>query len=415
MKPVTLAIIGAGSRGFGYAEYASRHPDQAKITAVAEPREDYRRILAERHKIDPSNVFEGWQDLAQAQRLADGAIIATQDDMHVEPTLNLADRGYHIMLEKPMAPDLEGCRRIAECIEGHDRLFAVGHVLRYTPYTRELKRIIAEGRIGEVVGIQQLEQVGFWHQAHSFVRGNWSNEKKSSFMLLSKCTHDIDWINYVMGCKCTAVSSFGSLKHFRKENQPEGAADRCAECAVEHSCPYSAKRIYSYFVDRGLKGWPLDVLSPQVDPESIDAAIAQGPYGRCVYACDNDVVDHQVVNMEFENGGTATLTMMAFTQASARESHIFGTHGHIKGDGSNLQVYDFLTRKTDIIDASASDQSVAGGHGGGDEGLMEAFVGAISANDQNRILSNCQDTLRTHEVVFAAEKARLEKCVVNLD
>ncbi len=415
MKPATLAIIGAGSRGFGYAEYAARHPDLAKVTAVAEPRDEYRRILVERHNIDPENVFKDWKDLAQAARMADGAIIATQDDMHVEPTLALADKGYHIMLEKPMAPDLEGCRRIAECIEQSGCLFAVGHVLRYTPYTKELKRIIAEGRIGEIVGIQQLEPVGYWHQAHSFVRGNWSNEGKSSFMLLAKCTHDIDWINYVMGCRCTAVSSFGSLKHFRKENQPEGASDFCVDCGVEPSCPYSAKRIYARFLDRGLKGWPLDVLAPKVDRESVGSALANGPYGRCVYACDNDVVDHQVVNMHFENEGTATLTMMAFTKAAARETHVFGTHGHIKGDGSILEVYDFLTEQTEKIDTSATEQSVAGGHGGGDDGLMESFLAALASHDQNRILSSCEDTLRTHEVVFAAEKARLENRVITLD
>ncbi len=415
MSPVEIAIIGAGSRGSGYAQYAENNPKLARVTAVAEPRTEQRNALVEKHKIAPSNVFEDWRDIAKAERLADAAVIATQDAMHVDPTRVLADKGYQILLEKPMAPDVDGCRAIAEAIRRNNTIFAVGHVLRYTDYTQTLKELIAAGRIGELVGIQQLEPVGYWHQAHSFVRGNWANKNASSSMLLAKCCHDVDWIHYIMDSKCTAVSSFGSLRHFTPANRPPNSAERCLDCAVEPDCPYSARRIYGRFLEKGLHGWPLDILASEVNPKNIETALREGPYGRCVYACDNDVVDHQVVNMEFENGNTATLTMMAFTKAAARKTRIFGTKGEITGDGSILRVFDFLTEETEEIDTRASAASVAGGHGGGDTGLMKAFIEAVAENDQSKVLGDCRETLDSHLIVFAAERARCEHRVIELD
>lgn len=405
---VDIAIAGAGSRGYGYAEFVRDNPERARVVAVAEPRREYRERLLAEHDIPPENVFSDWREMAERSRLADAVVIATQDKMHVEPALSFADAGYGILLEKPMAPDEEGCRRIAAAIESSKVPFAVCHVLRYTPYTEAIKSLIDAGRIGEVVGVQQLEPVGFWHQAHSFVRGNWNNEQNSSSMLLAKCCHDIDWINYIMGDRCTAVSSFGSLKHFRAEEAPEGAGERCCDCEIESLCPYSAMRIYGRFIERGLHGWPLDVLSSDTGRDSIAAALRNGPYGRCVYACDNDVVDHQVVAMEYARGGTATLTMIAFTRTEARKTQIFGTRGQISGDGSILRLYDFLEDETEEIDTRASDQSVAGGHGGGDEGLMDKFISALAEDDQSLILSGAEETLQSHLAVFAAERAR--KC-----
>lgn len=414
MDKVEIAIAGAGSRGYGYAKFVRDNPQRAQIVAVAEPRREYRERLLAEHDIPAANIFSDWRDMAARERLADAVVIATQDNMHIEPTLSFAANGYDILLEKPMAPDEDGCRRIAAAIEKNGVLFAVCHVLRYTAYTKTIRGLIDAGRIGEIVGVQQLEPVGFWHQTHSFVRGNWGNQANSSFMLLAKCCHDIDWINYIMGDRCTAVSSFGSLKHFRPEEAPAGAAARCVDCAVETNCPYSAPRIYGRFLDRGLQGWPLDVISEKTDRASVESALRDGPYGRCVYHCDNDVVDHQVVGMEYANGGTATLTMMAFTETSARKTRIFGTRGQISGDGSLLNIYDFLADESEEIDTRASEQSVAGGHGGGDDGLMDSFISAVADRDQSLILSGPEETLQSHLAVFAAEHARQQGCVERL-
>jgi len=413
MAPVTLIIVGAGGRGSGYATYAASHPERAKVVGVAEPRDHYRSRIAENHAIPPEDVFTDWKAIAKRKRFADAAIIATQDDMHAGPAIALARKGYHILLEKPMAPTARDCRRIVAAIVGNRVVFAVGHVMRYTRYTQALKGVLDSGVIGDIVSLQHLEPVGYWHQAHSFVRGNWRNEGLSSPMLLAKSCHDLDWIRYVMGVPCRRVSSFGSLRHFRKEEQPEGAADRCVDCTVEGACPYSALKIYGRDrLEKGHTGWPLDVLTPEPTAESVDEALRTGPYGRCVYACDNDVVDHQVVNMEFEDDRTASFTMTAFNKAGHRKTRIFGTRGEVYGNGQTIEVFDFLTDQTEVIDTSKTDASILGGHGGGDYGLMHSFVTAVAEGDQSRILSGPQETLESHLMVFAAEEARRQGTVV---
>lgn len=414
MNPVTLLIIGAGGRGSEYAAYATEHPDLAKVVGVAEPREFYRNRLVEAHDIPSENVFTDWRAAAEHERLADAVIIATQDDMHVTPAVAFAGKGYHMLLEKPMAPNEADCRRIVAAVVENKIIFAVCHVMRYTAYTQKLKAVIDSGAIGEVVGLQHYEPVGYWHQAHSFVRGNWGNEAKSSPMLLAKACHDIDWISYIMDGPCKSVSSFGSLYHFRKENKPAGAADRCLECPVEADCPYSAKKIYLGMLERGNKVWPVDVLTPDVTPEGVTKALRDGPYGRCVYECDNDVVDNQVVNMLFDGGRTASFTMTAFDEAGHRKTRIFGTRGEIYGDGSKITLFDFLTDTTEVIDTEAPDASILGGHGGGDYGLMSNFIAAVASNDRSKILSGPAETLESHLMVFAAERARRENSVIDV-
>ena len=414
MTPVSIVVVGAGGRGTGYATYASAYPDRARIVGVAEPRDFYRRRLAETHGIPPENVFSDWRDLGERERFADAVIVATQDAMHAEPAIAFAGKGYHILLEKPMAPNEADCRSIVAAAMRCRIIFAVCHVLRYTRYTQMLKEVIDSGKIGEIVGIQRLEPVGYWHQAHSFVRGNWGNEGRSSSMLLAKCCHDLDWIRYLMGVRCEAVSSFGSLKHFRKEEQPVGAASRCLECEVEPTCSYSAKKIYLGRIRQNHTGWPVNVLTPDVTEQGVMEALRTGPYGQCVYECDNDVVDNQVVSMLFDGGKTATFTMTAFTQAAHRKTCLFGTMGEIYGDGRHIHIFDFARDLTEVIDTEAASATVLSGHGGGDYALMSSFVAAVASNDPTKILSGPEEALETHLMVFAAEKARRENRVVTL-
>lgn len=415
MGAVKVIVAGAGARGAGYAQYALEFPDRMQVVGVAEPRKYYREKMVTDHHIPAENVFTDWEEMAAREKFADAVIVATQDAMHEDPAVAFANKKYAILLEKPMAPTAEACERIVDAVKKNGNLFAVCHVLRYTAYTRALKKLIDDGLIGEVVGLDRVEPVGFWHMAHSFVRGNWGNESQSSFMLLAKSCHDLDWIHYIMGSKCTAVSSFGSLRHFRSENSPEGAAKRCLECpeAVEANCPYSAKRIYlGACILRGYTGWPVDVLTPDTTLAGVTEALKTGPYGRCVYACDNDVVDHQVVSMEFDGGKTATFSMMAFTKMEHRSDRIFGTRGEIKGDGSKLEVYNFMTDTIHVVETETLDGSILGGHGGGDFGLIHDFVNAVAHNDQSLVLTGPDETLDSHLMVFRAEQARLQRKVL---
>jgi len=234
-------------------------------------------------------------------------------------------------------------------------------------------------------------------------------------MLLAKSCHDLDWIRYMMGAACKSVSSFGSLFHFRREQQPAGASDRCLDCAVEANCPYSAKKIYLGMLAQGRSGWPVDVVAPEPTLESVTQALRSGPYGRCVYACDNDVVDNQVVNMSFAGGQTAGFTMTGFTHLGHRKTTVFGTRGEATGDGEVIDYLDFLSDQTHHIDTRVGgDASPLGGHGGGDYGLMDHFIAAVANDDPSLILSGPDESLETHVMVFAAEKARKEHIVVDL-
>jgi predicted dehydrogenase len=381
---------------------------------VAEPRDYHREKMRNDHSIPTENVFKDWREVADRERIADAAVIATPDSLHTAPAIMCAKKGYHILLEKPMAPTVDECKRIVEAAVSNNILLSVGHVLRYTHYTQKLKELLDDGAIGNLVDIQRIEPVGYWHHAHSFVRGNWRREDESSFMLLAKSCHDMDWIRYIMGKSCKKVSSFGSLMHFKEENKPASAGHRCTECGYEPECPYSAKKIYLGFLRRGITGWPLRVVVPNPTEDSILEALQSGPYGRCVYECDNDVVDHQVVNMEFDGGATASFTMASFTRARHRETRIFGTRGEIYGDGTSIHVHDFLSDETIVFDTSI-DTSIMDDHGGGDYWLMHSFISAILEKDPNLILSGPQETLESHLMTFAAERARLESRVVSID
>ena len=416
MPPVTMIVVGAGGRGSGYAAYVGDHPDEGKVVGVAEPREFYRNRLADAHGIPPENVFADWADVVQHPRMADAVLICTHVELHTDVACAIAEKGYHILLEKPMGTNEADLRRIHAAATRSDGLFAVCHVLRYSPYTQRMRRIVDSGVIGEVVNIEHLEPCGYWHQVHSFVRGPYRREDESSPMLLAKSCHDLDWIRYMIDARCLAVSSFGTLYHFRKEHQPEGASDRCLDCAVEAECPYSAKRIYLGRIERGETGWPVAMVTPEETLEGVTEALRTGPYGRCVYTCDNDVVDNQVVTMLFEGGKTATFTMMAFSEVRDRQTRVFGTRGELRGNGKVIEHFDFLTEKTETLDTTQALKDFAGyGHGTGDYRLMKAFCAACATGDAGKILTDADVTLETHMMVFAAEKARNEGTVVELE
>lgn len=412
---VTLAVIGAGLRGAGYARLA-RDAGFAEVVAVAEPDQGRRAAFAAEHDIPAEHAFADWRDLLAGGRLADAVIVATQDRMHLQPAVRAAELGYHILLEKPMAPTEEEATAIAEAADRNGVILAVCHVLRYAPYTTRLKELLDEGRIGQIMNIQHLEQVGWWHQAHSFVRGNWRNEAESAPMLLAKACHDLDWIVHVKGQVPERISSFGKLVHFTEENQPEGAAARCLDCSIEPTCPYSARRLYmECLADPDRHVWPLGAITRDFTEEGVLTALREGPYGRCVYACDNDVVDSQVVIMEFADGTSATCTMTAFGALEHRKTRIFGTHGSIECDGETLRVHDFLTDEVSMIDALAgTDASAASGHGGGDGALMRAFLTAVRDDDPALVPTDAQASLATHRVVWAAEQARRTRTVVSI-
>jgi predicted dehydrogenase len=313
-----------------------------------------------------------------------------------------------------MAPSAADSQTIYDAVKQSGVMLSVCHGLRYTPYNRKLKELIDSGLIGQVRNIDLVEPVGYWHQAHSFVRGNWRNSVESSPMLLAKSCHDLDFLNFLLPARCTKVASFGSLSYFTRANQPAGAADRCTECpeAIESKCAYSAQKIYLRDRATQLDGWPVSVVSSSGTAEGVRQALAEGPYGRCVFACDNDVVDHQVVILECEDGAVATFAMSAFNKHTGRETYVMGDQGVLRCVDTQLTHYDFLTNEERVVDYNTG--LIDSGHGGGDFGLMRDFVAAVRENDPSRISSGPEVSLESHLIVFAAERARRTGSVVAL-
>ena len=411
MNPVTAILIGAGARGQIYARYAQEHPEELRIIAVAEPKADRRALMCRAYGIPADRAFSNWEDLMARPQMADAALICTLDDMHTEPTLAALKQGYHVLLEKPMSNSETECRAIAAAAEEAQRVLSVCHVLRYTPFYRTIKQLIDDGQVGEVASLSQVENVGYWHHAHSFVRGNWRCSEQTSPMILQKSCHDMDILLWLSGQRCTRVSSFGSLHHFDAAHAPQDAPLRCTDgCPHSVVCPYDAGKIY--LTDN--VGWPTEMLTTDLSREGRLKALREGPYGRCVYHCDNDVVDRQVVNLEFDNGAVASFTMTAFTTDMARQLKVCGTKGQITADmnANTVSLHRFGESPREIT-LETPPQTNNYGHGGGDYYLMRDFVRAIqSGGDGN--LSSARVSLQSHLICFAAERSRVERRIVEL-
>ena len=409
MKKLTAIVLGAGSRGCAYADYSLNCPEELSVIGVAEPREDRRKLFAKTYHVPEENCFSDWKEILERPKMADAVFVCTMDEMHAQPAIMALKKGYDVLLEKPMSNTKEECIEIERAARESGRVLTVCHVLRYTSFYQTIKKLIDEGAIGEVVTLDQIENVGYWHQAHSFVRGNWRNSDQTSPMILQKSCHDLDIISWLIGKPCNFVSSFGSLKHFHEKNRPEGAPDNCMKgCPAAKECPYYAPKIYL----TGKTGWPVDVVTTDLTPEGISKALTEGPYGRCVYSCDNNVVDHQVVIMEYEGGATASFTMAAFNTNSSRWLKIMGTNGQINADMTTKEIW--LNRFGEDavcvpIQTGVADQF---GHGGGDYGIVNSFVRLVNGEGDN--LTSAQVSLQSHLMCFAAEQSRLEHRAIDM-
>lgn len=416
MRKLTAILMGAGHRGAdAYAEYALAYPNEIEFVAVAEPRQDRREEFCKIHGISSDRSFASWEELLAQPKMADCAFICTQDRMHYEPLLKAVELGYQILIEKPITPDKTELLAIRELAQKHDGIISVAHVLRYSAFFSKIKELLDQGAIGELVNIQHMESVGWWHMAHSFVRGNWRNTKESCPMILAKCCHDFDILLWLVGKSCKAVSSFGSLKVFRKENAPANTPNHCLEgCSHRDDCPFYAPRFYLEN-PQAPSGNLRRVVAIEDTDEAVLRALARGPYGRCVYRCDNDVVDHQIVNMVFEDDITASLTMSAFTENCQRNINLQGTLGQITGcmEDNKVTLVNFASgNKTEF-----TLQVPPTGHSGSDTLMMKTFVEMVAeklspetsrngfAGSKNR--SDALQSVESHLIALAAEKSRL--------
>lgn len=413
-KIVRIAIAGVGSRGKNaYGLELLNMKDRAKVVAVADIDPERLALAGDAHGVPDEMRFPSAEAMLAMPRLADAMLVCTQDRQHVPHAVAALKKGYDVMMEKPISPKLEDLQEITKVARENGRRVVVCHVLRYTPFFQTIKKTIDSGVLGEIVSIQALENVRYWHQAHSFVRGNWRREEDTSPMILAKCCHDLDYLVWLCGRKCERVSSYGSLMYFKESNVPEGAALRCTQgCKAKDGCPYDAEKIYLTNKDTGILcgnvEWPIDVLAENPTEEKIRHAIETGPYGRCVFHCDNDVVDHQTVNMQMEGGASLSLTMSAFTSIGGRTIKVMGTLGDLWGDMHENRIrIGVFGKEPQVIDLGKEEKDFAG-HGGGDRLLMEQFVDLMQGKEPDGTITTLETSVESHLVALAAEKSRLE-------
>lgn len=418
---VKVAIVGLGNRGKdAYAPTAKLYGDQMEIVAVADVIPERVAAAAAEYHVSEDMCFSSAEELLKREKLADAMFLCTQDRQHVRQAIPALRKGYDLLLEKPVSPDLEECREILKVAQEENRKAVVCHVLRYTPFYTKLKEVIDSGVIGEVMAVQAIENVGYYHQAHSFVRGNWSNSEETSPMILQKCCHDMDILLWLTGKRCRAVSSFGSLGYFKPECAPEGASHRCLDgCKVKESCPYDAEKIYitdrKIGIEGGNRSWPVSVLTLNPDAESVRKALNEGPYGRCVFHCGNNVVDHQVVNLDMEDGSTISFTMCGFTSQNTREIKVMGTKGEITANmhenAIDLHPFGKENEHIDIRDYA----DCLNGHGGGDVRIVKEFLDWVSqGGEPDCRITSLERSLESHYIAIAAETSRQEhgRCVL---
>lgn len=458
--PVRGLLFGAGDRGMNaYGRFALAHPDQFQFTAVAEPQADRREQFARTHHILAEHCYRTWQEALAASRIADVVVNCTQDQMHYSSGMAALQAGYDLLLEKPISPTLNEAVELVQTAKQLGRRMMIGHVLRYTEFFKAVRAILQSDELGQLVTISWRENVAAYHMAHSYVRGNWRTSREAAPMILAKCCHDLDLLTWYLGEPIQELSSTGGLRHFRIENAPAGAPARCTDgCPAEATCPFYAPGIYiqnlpiKYSLMRsdkaylrqmgkllvekpqmmrnfakvfpGLRagteyyGWPRSVITdyPE-DEQAVWQALREGPYGRCVYRCDNDVVDHQVVLMTTQSGVSVSLTMHGHSHEEGRTLRIDGSRATLLGKFSLsqtwLEVWDHKGYRREHRRFSTELDQDKSGHGGGDAGLMEAFVRMLQGHADP--LTSGRNVLESHLLAFAAEEARLEGSVVRME
>ena len=416
MKKLKVILIGIGNRGKTYTDIMRGLPEQFELVAIADPIDDRRLHKQKRWGLPDDMVFTDWRPLLEKGKIADLAVIATMDREHFGPAMKCIELGYDLLLEKPIAPTLEECREITRAATEKGTKVVICTVLRYTRIFNAIKSVIDSGRLGKIMSINHEEGVGNIHQTHSFVRGNWGNAERSSDMLLQKSCHDVDILQWLIGKKCKKVQSFGMLSYFKEENAPEGAGERCLDCPVATDCMYNAVKIY---YDDKENNWFRTTSTHKVEPtdEDVMEALRTTQYGKCVYKCDNNVVDHQVVNMLFEDDITVTFTMNAFNKVG-RFLHVMGTKGELRAamdESTPITVYDFATDTTETVDSTKAKDGINGGHGGGDGGIIGALYAYLTGTYEGNSVPEIEESYYNHAIAFAIEEARKTGTIVDFD
>ncbi len=394
----TISFIGAGNRGGVYARYFAKSPD-VKIVSVCDIAESTALAMQEKYGLKPENVFTDEEEFFKEKR-SDVLVIATLDDLHRRQTVRALSMGYDVLLEKPIAPNAEDVQAIADAAKKYQRQVVICHNLRYTPFYQRIKMMLNDGTLGDVVSVEQSENVAYHHFMLSFIRGNWRREDETSPIILQKCCHDLDIIYWLIGKKCTGLSSYGSLRYYTKENRPDYASEYCSDCPKK-DCAYNAVEFFKKY------GSLPD--NEEKTEEKIVAHLngATQPKGKCVFACDNDVCDRQVVNMRFEGGVTANLLMHGFcAPRTDRITKVYGSKGCVVGNlDSGLLTVTIFGQDPYVIDVNG--EILDNSHLGGDSKLVQDYIVYKNGGARPLGVSLIEDSVYSHKLAFAAENSRL--------
>jgi predicted dehydrogenase len=402
-------LIGAGQRGhFVYGRWALDNPDRLRIVAVADPRPDRLERFADAHRIPPSHRFGDPDILLSFPRIAPAAIIASPDRTHHRYVLAALRAGYHVLAEKPMASTLAQCVELVDASARSEATLHIGHVLRFTPFFQTLRNVIRSERLGDIVTVEHRENVRSWHMAHSYVRGNWGRREVATPMIVAKCCHDFDILHWNLASPVTRLSSVGSLFEFHPERAPAGATARCTDPCPVTDCPYDARRIY---LEPAMQGWPIHVITDDMTQAGRLEALQQGPYGRCAYRADSNVVDHQIVTMQLESGTSVALIMHGHSHEESRTMRYDGTRATLRGvfgPQQSITVIDHVDGRPEEIAIGTG----VGGHGGGDGGIMEAYLATVDTGAPPA--TPAAESLESHFLAFLAEEARTTGTVIDV-
>ena len=421
VEPVTVAIVGAGHRALLYASYALRHPDRLRVVAIAEPNDGRRDSVGDAHQIPGNCRFRSYTELAAEPPLADAVINGTMDRLHWESGSALLRAGYHMLLEKPIASSEREVRDLVNVARRHERIVMICHVLRYAPFYRKIKELVSAGAIGEIISLHSSEHVSYHHLATAFVRGRWNSRERSNPMLLAKCCHDLDLIVWLLsGSAPVRVASFGSRMQFRRERAPAGSAARCLDgCQIEPQCAYSARANYVTQDLWNIYAWEsIEHLAQPTTEQKLESLRTDNPLGRCVWHCDNDVVDHQSLLVEFANGAVASHDLFGATARPTRRIHLVGERGEIEGDLTAGQLtirhpdpragHEYSEQRIDV--GIKDDQ-----HGGGDFRLLDDFIRILRGEPGSVGATRIEDSVAGHRIAFAADRAMRQHRVVTLE
>ena len=401
MSKIKVGFIGLGNRGGMYFDFANQHPD-CEIVAACDFIVDQQ--LSRMPLKEVPYKFTSTDDLFAAKLDLDLLCISSMDKYHYNDAKRAIELGYNLLLEKPIACNLAEVLELQALAKEKGVKVIICHVLRYTMFYKEIKRLITEGKLGHIININATENVAYWHQCHSYVRGNWHNTKETAPQILTKCSHDLDIIQWLMGKKVNMLSSFGDQYFFNAAHKPEGSTNRCGTCPLGYKCDFNSYRFY-------LKnpGWLVPFMGTNQTVETITKYLDTSVFGHCAFDMDNDTVDHQVVNILFDDNTTASFTLNAFSNECYRDIKIYGTKGDLVADFEKKEIHAQLFNDEVIhIDLTKITDDFSG-HGGGDAIMFKEIVTYLQTGEKTDSLTLLDDSVISHRMAFLAEESRLEK------